>query len=162
MNKIVKISSIMLIILALVMNLHSAIFAFYGIKKGSLPNAIWAAALASSSDGSSSSGGTSSGGGSNSGSSDNLPWQQPTKHPVFCNTLYYAGSVSNHGDATVSVTTDSTGKETVSVNFSSSSSTNYTGSIAARWTDEIRCDGPTALVWCTNVSPIEACTGTSN
>lgn len=56
MKKILKITGITMVILALVLNLYSTLFTFYGIKSNKLPGQVWAQSTSTSTSGTSSDG----------------------------------------------------------------------------------------------------------
>lgn len=147
MKKLLKISAVGLIIFALVTNLYGAMFSFYGIKTNNLEGAVWASSL-STTDYS----GTSGGGTSTSGAL----MHSPQFHTVSCGAMAYSGSTTNHGDASVSYTTDAAGKVTATVSYGTSSTSSYNSSIGARTRQSKSCDG-SRWEWCTSTTAEEAC-----
>jgi hypothetical protein len=150
MKQVIKITAIGFIVFALVANLHSSIFSFYGLKTNNLQGAVWANAL-STTDGSS----TGSGSGS---SSSGAPWDSPIYHVVYCGPVYYNGSISNNGGATVTYTAPPTpyGSGSITVTYNNANSTSYSSSIGERVRQSKSCDGPDWAL-CFSVTAIEAC-----
>jgi len=147
MNKSLKIAAIALIIFALVTNLHSALFSYYGIKTNNLDGAVWATALTTTNP-TSTSGGTSTSG---------AFWNLPVKSTVHCGVMYFSGSSTNNGGASVSYTTNVSGTVSANVSYSTSFSGSYTGSVAAHDATMIQCTGPSAVTFCSGTTALEAC-----
>lgn len=157
MKKTFKIATVLLLVFALVSNIYTSLFSFYGMKTNNLPGAVWANAISettgSSGDGSSSSG-TSSNGTSSSGAWFNLP----KNTAIWCGTITYTTGYT--GNATAGATgtmTAPNGSVSASIGGGYVNSTSTSGTIAAHWGEEIRCTGPIAFTWCSNVTGIAAC-----
>ena len=150
MKKTLKITTVGLVIFALVANLHSAMFSFYGIKTNNLEGAIWANSLSTTS-------GSSSGSSSGSGSTTSgAVWHSPIPQTVKCGAMQYSGTTSSHGAATVATTT-SAGVVTVTVSYATVSTSSYSGTIAAHDAKMVQCIGPTIDLSCWGTSAQEAC-----
>ncbi|QHS61271.1 hypothetical protein [Chitinophaga agri] len=147
-GKILKFSAIGLIVFALVSNVYSSVFTYYGIKTNHLDNSVMAVTLASSTSGSSS-------GGSTDVTGTTGVFDAPKYTTVKCGTVYFSGSQSNTGAATVSYTTNNAGGVTVTVSFSSNGG--YTGSVGPHDATMVQCIGPDHVIWCSSVGAVDAC-----
>jgi len=146
MKKLLKISAVGLIIFALVTNLYGAMFSFYGIKTNNLEGAVWASSL-STTDYSGTSGGDSSSG-----------WFDSAVYtPVQCGAMPYSGSTTNHGDASVSYTTNAAGTVTATVSYGTSSTSSYSGTVAAHTATMVQCTGQKFQWFCSGITAQEAC-----
>lgn len=156
MMKAIKIAAVALVIFALVANLHTALFSFYGMKTSNLAGAVWANSL-STTDGTS---GTTTGGsstGDESSSSDTW-YNQPVRKTIHCGEKKYSQTTSNHGAVSVSyITNPQNGQVSIHVNYGAVTTGTVTGSIAAHDATMIECVGPIAWVICVNRTAVEAC-----
>jgi len=142
MKKALKVSAIGFIIFALVTNIHTALFSFYGLKTNKLEGSVWAAGTSTS--------GTSSDGTSSSAGIFN----SPVYTPVQCGVMNFNGTTTNGGGATA---TYNYGTGSVSVTYANSTSITWTGSVAPHKATMIECIGPKFHLFCSNKSAISAC-----
>lgn len=156
MKKALRITTVALIGFAIVSNLYTSLFTFYGIKTNNLQGAVWANALATT-------GGSSSGSSSGSGtttSGTNQGWfntGMPNK--IWCGEIKFVANFNGGQTAGASgtVTDPATGAISASVSGGYVMSATASGTIAAHWANENRCTGPLAITWCTDVTGINAC-----
>ncbi len=155
MKKVLKISAIGLIVFALVANLHSAIFNYYGIKTNNLEGAVWAASLATTSG--TTSGGGSTGGSGGSSSYGTSTFGSPVYSTVSCGTVTWSRTVFYGASGSIVGTTYIEGgivKTSFTGNYSSSTQTS--GTINARSVNYISsCPGWSGF--CTYKSAVDAC-----
>lgn len=150
MKKALKITAAGLVIFALVTNLYSAIFSYYGIKTNNLEGVIWANSLATT-DGSSSSTST------NVTSTSNI-FHAAINTSIECGEIRYSGSTSNIVSGSASFSTNAT-SGVISVSFSSNGGVAYTGTIPPHRATMVECVAPTYDIFCTNKPAISACSG---
>ena len=148
MKKSLKFTAIALIVFALVTNLHSTLFSFYGLKTNNLDGSVFAATLD-----------TTTGDGTGAGTNTNPGeawWDSPIYSTVHCGVMFFTGNEYNHGTGTVSYTTEANGLVTATVSFDNGSSTSYTGSRAAHDSQMSQCIGPNWAI-CSGITALDAC-----
>lgn len=155
MTKAIKIAAVALVVFALVANLHTALFTFYGMKTSNLAGAVWANSLSTTDD----TGGTTTGGGStgDESSSGDAPWNKPVYTTIRCGEKQYSVTTSNHGAVSISYVTNQNGQVSIHVNYGEVTSGKVTGTIAAHNATMVECVGPAAWVICINRTAMEAC-----
>jgi len=155
MMKAIKIAAVALVIFALVANLHTALFTFYGMKTSNLAGAVWANSLSTTDD----TGGTTGGGSTGDETSSDGAWyNQPVRRTIRCGEKKYSVTTSNHGAVSVSyITNPQNGQVSINVSYGAVTSGEVTGTIPAHDATMIECVGPIAMVICINRTAQEAC-----
>lgn len=152
MKKSFKIATVMLIVFALVSNMYTALFSFYGMNTNNLPGAVWANALSTTT-------GSSGEGSSSNGTSSSGAWFNEAKRTnIYCGQITYTTGYSGNATAGAAGSVKGlNGTMSASIGGGYINSTSSSGTIAAHWAEEIRCTGPISWTYCTNVTGIAAC-----